>query len=388
MIRLIKELNSFWSFYRKTTPIERRIVFYAEDITSYSYFEGLIKQLTEGENQKICYVTSDFHDPILTEDRSNVHVFYIKSLLAFFTVTLSSEVLIMTMPDLHQLHIRRSERGTHHIYMFHSIGSSVPVYRYGALFHYDAIFCVGPHHELEIHQQEDLYNIPQKTLVKFGYWRLEDIYNNYNEYTPTKNKHSQYKANILLGPSWGENSILNACGHELIKVLLDSNYRVIVRPHPVTSKKSPEVLDALNADYGDRSNYVFANDISTFEAIFESDLLICDWSGIAYEYAFGTERPVLFIDVPQKVVNERYKEVGIEPMDISIRNRIGTIVNPRELDKLDAAIEYLLSNKDSFMREIVKARGEYIYNFGNCSVAGAKYILNFLKQENGDGDKA
>jgi len=269
--------------------------------------------------------------------------------------------------------------------MFHNIGSSFPVIRYGAIFHYDAIFCVGPHHEQEIRRQEELYNLPRKTLVKFGYCRLEKIYNDYKKYTPTGVNGSQYKANILLGPSWGDDSILNACGYELIKGLLASNYRVIVRPHPVTRQKSPEVLDALNADFGDRENYVFADDISTFEAIFESDLLISDWSGLIYEYAFGTERPVLFIDVPQKVVNERYKEVGIEPMDVGIRDRIGVVVSPKGLDKLDAAIEDLLSNKDSFMQEIVKVRGEYVYNFGSSSVTGARYILDFLQGNGGNG---
>ena len=224
MPHLLKELKSFWTFYKRTSSSDRRIVFYAEDIASYSYYEGLIRQLTDKENQKICYITSDLNDPLLIEDRFNLKAFYIKSLLSLFTLTLNSEILIMTMPDLHQFHIRRSEFGTHHIYMFHNIGNSFPVIRYGALFHYDTIFSVGQHHDQEIRHQEELYNLSQKNLIKFGYFRLEKIYRDYRQYISKGVNESDFKANILLGPTWGDDSILNTCGYELIKILLDIDH--------------------------------------------------------------------------------------------------------------------------------------------------------------------
>ena len=44
--------------------------------------------------------------------------------------------------------------------------------------------------------------------------------------------------------------------------------------------------------------------------IFEADLMITDWSGIAYEYAYTTCKPVLFIDTPMKIMNPEYKKIG------------------------------------------------------------------------------
>ena len=70
----------------------------------------------------------------------NVDVFYFKKLLPTIIRNLKSKALIMTMPDLGLFHIKRSKYGTNHIYIFHNIGSSFPVIRYGALFHYDTIF--------------------------------------------------------------------------------------------------------------------------------------------------------------------------------------------------------------------------------------------------------
>ncbi len=380
LVRFFKEFKSFWVFYKKIDKRERDIVFYSEDGGSYSYYEGLIDYLTNRENLKICYITSDIYDPILTKTKTNIKALYIKSLLPLFTLTLTSKLLIMTMPDLHRFHIRRSEFGTHHIYMFHNIGSSFPVIRYGALFHYDTIFCAGPHHNEEIRQQEKIYDIPEKNFLNFGYYRLEKIYNENKCYMPSNARVSKYKATLLLGPSWGENSILNLCGSKLIRILLQSDYEVIVRPHPMTRKKSPTLIESLNNEFKDYDNYVFADDISSIKAIYESDLLISDWSGFVYEYAFGTERPVLFIDVPQKIVNHRYKEVGIEPIDVGIRNRIGEVLGVDELEKADSVITHLLANKDAFVNEIVKARNEYVYNFGNSSKVGAEFIRKFIKE--------
>lgn len=377
----IEEIKSFWVFYNKMHKSEREIVFYSEDAASYSYFEGLIEQLTTKNKMKICYITSDRNDPLFEQKMINIKVLHIKSLLRFFIGILNSKILIMTMPDLHMMQIKRSSFGTHHIYMFHNIGSSFPVIRFGALFHYDTIFCAGPHHNEEIRRQEELYNLPEKALLNFGYYRLEKIAEEYKRYIPAEKKDSSYKAKILLGPSWGDNSILDLCGNTLIHTLLQSGYEVIVRPHPMTLKENPHLIKSLNDEFKNFDNYIYADDISSVEAVFESDILISDWSGFTYEYAFGTERPVLFIDVPRKIVNERHEEVGIEPMDVGIRKRIGTVLGMHELDNVDTVLTDLLSNKDAYVNEIIKARNEYVYNFGKSSLTGADYIVSLLKGE-------
>jgi YidC/Oxa1 family membrane protein insertase len=377
----IDELKSFWIFYNKLHKSEREVVFYAENAASYSYFEGLIDQLTTKLDMTICYITSDRDDPLFKQNLKKVRVLYINTLLRYFIGILNSKIIIMTVPDLHRMNIKRSSFGTHHIYMFHNIGSSFPVIRFGALFHYDTIFCAGPHHNEEIRRQEEIYSLPKKNLVNFGYYRLEKIAEGYRRYNPAARNMSSHKARILLGPSWGDNSILNLCGNTLIRYLLQSGYEIIVRPHPMTLKETPGLIQSLNDEFGNRDNYIYADDISTVEAIYESDVLISDWSGFVYEYAFGTERPVLFIDVPRKIVNERYKEVGIEPMDDGIRKRIGTVLDLNELENVDAALTDLLSNKDAYVNEIIKARNEYVYNFVNSSRIGADYIVHLLKGE-------
>ena len=67
--------------------------------------------------------------------------------------------------------------------------------------------------------------------------------------------------------------------------------------------------------------------------------MICDWSGAALDYAFGLLKPVIFIDVPRKVNNPEYTEIDVEPFEVFIRNEVGCVVDPSELDKLDINFE-------------------------------------------------
>ncbi len=139
-------------------------------------------------------------------------------------------------------------------------------------------------------------------------------------------------------------------------------------------------MESLNDQFKEYPNYVYEKDISLLESLFNSDILITDWSGFMYEYAFGTERPVLFIDVPQKIVNTRYKEVGIEAIEIGLRKEIGEIINPMQLEKIDQTISKLINSRSGYKESIIKAREKYVYHFGESSHIGAEYILDYLNK--------
>jgi YidC/Oxa1 family membrane protein insertase len=339
----------------------RRIIFYAEDAASYSYFEGLLGRLLESGDHPICYFTSDLEDPIFEQRGPSLQVFYLKHLLPYMTRNLEAAVLVMTMPDLETFHVKRSRHPVNHIYLFHNIGSSFPVIRYGALF--------------------QLYQLPEKTLVEFGYYRLEKTHRDWESYARPAAPTPDHKGSILVAPSWGDASILNVCGRELVRILLDAGYEVTVRPHPMTEKHDPALIRSLKDAFGGNPRFVYAGDISSVNALFDADVLISDWSGVAYEYALGTERPVLFIDVPRKLVNERHEEVGIEPVDIGIRHRIGSVLGPDELDRVEESIQTLRSEEKRYLLEIRKARDELVYNFGHSSEAGARYINDCVNEK-------
>ena len=50
------------------------------------------------------------------------------------------------------------------------------------------------------------------------------------------------------------------------------------------------------------------------------------------EYAFVFERPVIYIDVPQKIMNNEMEKIPLIPLEVSIREKIGYVINPKKLN--------------------------------------------------------
>ena len=374
---LRKEIIDFYRFFCKTPKGQKAIIFYAEHEGYYPNFEGLIEELINEYKQTLCYITSDSNDPSLQKMDSRIKVFYLNKLLPFFMVFVNCKVFVMTLTDLNQFHLKRSINPVHYVYIYHAMVSTHMVYRYGSFDHYDSILCVGPHHVKEIRKHEELNKLRPKKLVKAGYYRLERIYQSYQKYLQNKSLTSQ--KTILIAPSWGKDNILESCGEHLIEILLEAGYKIITRAHPETVKRFPNLIDSFVYKFGSNPNFTLEKSVRTDDSLLRADVLISDCSGVAYEYAFGTERPVLFIDVPAKVRNSRYKELGIEPMEISLRSEIGIIVSPKKLENIPRIISDLIAGEIDYKKRIIDLRKQYVYSFGNSSEVGAKYILNITK---------
>jgi YidC/Oxa1 family membrane protein insertase len=250
------------------------------------------------------------------------------------------------------------------------------MYRFGAFDHYDIIFCVGNHHNNEIRKHEFKYSKPEKKLFNAGYYRLERIYQSYMNY---KNKPlNKKRETVLIAPSWGDENILKTVGIRLI-ALLKNKYDVIVRPHPEILKRTPDVINNLEVRFRGDINVKFEKSVLTDDSIIFADYLICDCSGIAIEYAFGTERPVIFIDVPVKIKNERFSELEIEPIELELRNQIGVILAPENIESeiLQVMKKLKIQNK-IYSKRIILLRNHLIYNFNESSSVSAKKIVELM----------
>jgi len=357
MIKWFKECSDFYRYFKKTPIEEKAITFYAEHSNYYPYFEGLIQELGK---EQLCYVTSDYNDPVL----GKAGTFYINKLLSWFMAFINCKVLVMTMTDLNLFHIRRSYHPVHYVYVFHSPVSTHMIYRFGAFDHYDSLLCVGQHQIEEIRKQEQLYELKPKRLIETGYYRLEALHKAHQNY----NKEDR-EITILVAPTWGRTNLLEICGEKLLETLLTEDYKVILRLHPETVKRH---------QFANYDNITLETSVVSMDSLVKADILITDWSGIGLKYAFGTERPVIFIDTPPKVRNPRYKELDIEPIEASLREQIGIVVSPDNLECIPEVISNLLEERETYRKDIVRLREQYVFNFGKSSKVGADYIKELL----------
>ena len=122
-------------------------------------------------------------------------------------------------------------------------------------------------------------------------------------------------------------------------------------------------------------------DFSSNDTVLDADCLITDWSSIAFEYAFTTGRPVLFVDTPMKVHNSEYQNIDVVPFDVWIRNKVGVSIQPEGAKNVRAEIEKLFALSSEYKENIFELRDNNIYNVGNASEYGAKYIISSLQEK-------
>jgi YidC/Oxa1 family membrane protein insertase len=280
------------------------------------------------------------------------------------------------MIDLHVFQLKRSINPVHYIYLFHAMGSTHMVDYENSYDHYDTIFCVGPHQINEIRRREEMAHLKKKNLFEHGYARVEQLID--------LNKNSKAdlntgRANILIAPTWGENSILHICGNELVGALLGAGYKVVLRPHYQTILLAPQKVDVILHSYGSHENFSYIDKMGDTDSLLKSDLLICDWSSTSIEYALGLTKPVLYIDVPRRVRNQRYQDMGIEPFEVTIRQEAGAVLDPQRINDAPAVVEKLLANKETIGQHLVEIRDKLVFNLGRSAIAGAEEILRIAE---------
>jgi YidC/Oxa1 family membrane protein insertase len=379
---------SAWSSLRRLNKLprsDRQIVFYAESRADWPHLGPIVEELTEQLERSICYVTSDADDPMLTTTNPRIQPFFVGSgatRTTFFRL-LEADVMVMTLPDLETFHLKRSVHPVRYVYVFHSMVSTHMIYRKGAFDAYDTILLVGPHHEAEIRRTEEVYALEPKELVPHGYARLDAILRTAGQSHERRSEGGSGRR-IVLAPSWGECSFIEAStGAELIETLLGAGHRCVLRLHPMTVRRFPDLAPDLARRFADR-DFRIETDMGEQASLHESELMVSDWSGAALDYAFGLERPVLFVDMPKKVNNPEYERIGLRTIEESIRTEIGVIVAPADVQQALPLVEQLCGDPHAFRDRVREARERAVYNVGRSASVGAAEVARLADETHRD----
>lgn len=370
-------------YKRFFSVVNKHLVFYSESNGFYKYFSGMIDYLLEKTNITIHYITSDPEDCIFqkAEENKQIRAYYIgEKKLITLMMKMDADLVVMTVPDLENYHIKRSyvRKDIEYIFVQHGMGSVNMTYRKGALDHFDTVFCAIKSQKEEILAQEKAFNLPAKKLVETGFFVLDEMMEAYEK----MDKAPLYggKPCVLIAPSWQEGNIVESCLEKLLESLGDTDYHIIVRPHPQHVRHKREKLEKLKEQFSGKENIEVQLDFSATDTVWKSDLLITDWSDIAAEFAFCTHRPVLYINTPMKVTNPDWQKIDVVPINIALRNKIGTNVDPEEIEKVPEIIRNLLNRSDEYERIIEEYTKNQVYNVGHSAEVGGKYIVERLME--------
>lgn len=365
----------------------KQIVFYSERNGFYKYYRGIIEYILRKTDIEIHYITSDPKDEIFSLTSDKFHTYYIgDNKFIVLSMKMETDLMVMTTPDLQNYQLKRSyvDKNIEYIYVPHDVNSSNLTFHKNALDHFDTIFASGSKHKAEIAERETKAGLKKKNLVEWGSGVIDNMKASYEEIMK-EGKETKDKPVILIGPSWQEDNIMDSCLETILESLDPAKYEIIVRPHPQYVKHFAARVEALKNLYEPKGITV-QSDFSSNKTVYTADMLITDWSSIAYEYAFSTLKPVLFINTPMKIVNPDYKELNEVPIDIEARDAVGISIELSDASKAGEAIERLLTEKRFTVEEMAKLRDHYIYNVDRSGEVGGKYMIKRVIEKSKNGN--
>ena len=373
----IKEKEDYERFF---SIGNKHLVFYSESNGFYKYFAGIIEYILKNTNIPIHYITSDANDNIfkMAEENEQIQAYFIEeNKLITLMMKMDADIVVMTMPDLDNYHIKRSyvRKDIEYVFIPHGMGSSNLTMRKGSMDNFDTVMVSGLLQRLEVEQIEEVYGLKKKTVVDVGYPLLDDMLINYEKYRNTHKKSEDEQKMVLIAPSWQKDNIVDSCLDGLLDSLKGHGYKVIVRPHPQHVRHMPEKMEALKERFKDDPSIEIQTDFSNTNTVLEADMLITDWSDIATEYVFTTLRPVLYINTPMKIMNPEYDRIEAVPLNISMRKESGLDLDLDKIQDAHTAVQYLLDHSDEYQQKNYELREENVYNIGTAGKTGAEYLI-------------
>jgi len=376
------------SIFKRQAPIHKshhRIVFYSEGGQYWPVFLPLIQEL-DRRDINCTYFTSDRNDPGLSTEFDNVVYSYIgEGHQAYFALNrLQADMVIMTTPGLDVLQLKRSKKVRHYCHIVHGLEDTSTYSPYG-LDYYDSVLVNGEHQLGVIRQLEKARNVPAKDVRIIGSTYLDLMQEELAQNQSSRLKLVQDKDTVLLAPSWGEKGFLSRFGDVLIDKLLKSGFQIILRPHPQSWKSESALLKRLKDNFSDHSNLVWDHNHHGLEAMRHSEIMISDFSGIIYDYAFLFARPVIVIDFdidPSKFDMNALPSKSSTLMKLIKNDKIGYRLSESELGSISEVIEKVKSS-DRYSKQIAQLKNSFYCFPGEAGQRGADFVeevLNSLGQ--------
>ncbi|MBD1168310.1 hypothetical protein IDH29_03905 [Pelagibacterales bacterium SAG-MED06] len=368
--KLIKNFFSKIKFFVSSLDIlqdlknhKPKIVFFSEHKSYQKYSKILIDFISSNNSEKIYYLSLDKDDKIINKKVKNY--FIDLRLVNYIFKNLKAQNLFLTVTDLGNNLIKKTNNIDNYIYYFHSPVSTTKNYTTKAFDNYDTIMCNGQFQIDEIRVRENLKNLTKKNLIPSGYFYFDYLIKNIN--------HNINLKKILIAPSWNNqmSNFINENFVKLIDVLIKKNFKVIFRPHPEHFKRSKNILKKIKNNFS-QQNFEFDEDANNFKSMEEAKCLITDSSGIAIEYMLIMKRPVLYLDEYDKIHNSEFNDYSnLQTIDIKIKNNFGYLFTKKDFDIIDNIIN---NSQDDFQKKLPLLKhfiNEHFFNFGKTK--------NFLK---------
>lgn len=345
-------------------------VIFSDSKRYWNVFEPICDEF-ERRQIPVLFFTASPDDPALSREYKFVTAEFIGEGNAAFARLnmLRADICLSTTPGLDVFQWKRSKECRCYVHIPHSL-DDLSVYRMFGIDFYDSILISGSCQEKRVREMERLRNLPSKELIYAGSTYMDSLKSRF-EKLETKTKNS--RPVVLVAPSWGPSGILTRFGEKLISALAANDFDVVVRPHPQTVVSEKEILASLQTTFKSNEKVSWNFDNDNFEILNRADILISDFSGVIFDFAFIFNKPVIYADVAFDA-GPYDADWFDEPMwTLRVLPEIGVQLKEEDFPRIGEIVnEALESQKLSENRD--KARNEV----WTCIGEGAKNTVDYL----------
>ena len=275
------------------TLSEKRIPFaiFSDDKRYYNIFKPICDEF-EKRKTPLIYFTASKDDPVFSANYKFVTGEFLgDGNKAFSRLNfLKADTVISTTPGLDVYQWKRSKDVKRYVHVPHTV-DDLAGYRMFGLDFYDIVLTSGKNQVELIRTIEKLRpGIKAKELVTVGSTYLDSMKERFDS-LPEKIPNA--KKVVLVAPSWGKSGILSKFGSKLLRSLSNTDFKIIVRPHPQSIKSEENILLPLQKEF---SAFEWNYDNDNFDVLNKADILITDFSGVIFDFAFIFGKPLLYAD--------------------------------------------------------------------------------------------
>ena len=358
----------------------KKYVIYNEGNQYWNLFKPICEEF-EKRGIDLTYYTSASDDPCLSQNYSHVKPEFIgEGNKAFAKLNmLSAGFVLMTTPGLNVYQLKKSKNVRHYANILHA-ASDATMMRLFALDFFDSVLLTGDYQADDIRTLEAQRNLTPKKLVTVGCPYLDEN-KKLLEAIPEEDNHP---FTVLVSPSWGPHSLLSRYGEKLLDNLVNTGWRIIIRPHPQSKKAEPETLQKLTDKYSSYKNVEWDYDKTNIYSMKKSDVMISDFSGIIYDYTFLCDKPVIYVNADlDLIVYDAYdltdKDRGKKIWQFEILRQFGFELKEENFTDIKRVIESLSQDKE--IAEVrAKAKNMAWMNQVNAARATVDYMINTIEE--------
>ena len=368
---LFLKLYSFAGIKKNNTE-NNKFVIYTDSKIYWNTFKSICDEF-EKRKIELTYLTQSEDDLVFNNNYQFIKPEYIGHDRKSFARlnNLKADILLSTTPSLDVFQWKRSKDVKHYIHIPHS-HKDMTLYRVFGIDYYDSMLLSGEFQFPPIRELEEKRNLPAKELRAVGLTYFDELKKKVDNSRKTENEIPV----ILLAPSWGVNSILNKYGPLLIDPLIKTGYKIVVRPHPQSFVSEPELINNLIKQYPELE---WNKDIDNFDILNRADLLISDFSGVMFDFAFVFDKPFIYTEYDFDDSPYDAHWVDEIPWTFRILPEIGHPLSESEFACIKSIIDDCMYNsKYSIARK--KAIEETWINIGGSAEAITDYMIEKQKE--------